>query len=406
LLWAQPVRAQVSVLGKGFSLDVVGSLTSSPGEVISGGTSIKGSYSGPNEFTSILITDPTFIRLEPNQTYTITLSYRILAQGSRGFSVGFFSPAGSREGRFVPTTDFSGGSGTSGTATLTARLASYPDYGLGVKVIGSGSIVIDDIRITNSAGQLVASENAEGPTIDPGPLNFQLTDAIALRPDANATVRSAAAKDLGGDGYPETILTLTAPRPSTTPLAPIVIESRSRMRLATTEFFPAGAPTVKHSPGTFFADVNSDGQDDIVFADGGSDAPPWAGSGVGVGLSVGGGKYRNVSSLVPTDLQSVRSYSLAVGDIDATAVSRSCCPTRTVAPTQRCCAGPATVSTPSATGFRPMCGDFQETCISRIGSSSRTWTATAGRTFSRPATRTCPTFVCCSGPKAVTRRQD
>ena len=126
----------------------------------------------------------------------------------------------------MPTTAISGGTGASGTATLTARLESYPDYGLGVKVIGTGAIAIDDIRITNSAGQLVASENAEGPTLVPGPLNFQLTDAIALKPDADAWVRSAVSKDLDGDGYPETILTLTAPRPSTTPLAPIVIESR------------------------------------------------------------------------------------------------------------------------------------------------------------------------------------
>jgi hypothetical protein len=88
------------------------------------------------------------------------------------------------------------------------------------------------------------------------------------------------------------------------------------MRLATTEFFPAESPTVKHSPATFFADLNNDGQDDIVFADGGSDAPPWTGSVVGVGLSQGGGKYRNVSPLVPADLQSLRSYALAVGDTD------------------------------------------------------------------------------------------
>lgn len=90
LLAASPARAQVSVLGKGFVLDEVGSLTSSPGEVISGRTSIKGSYSGPNEFTSILISDPTFIRLEPNQTYTITLSYRILAQGFAASRSGSF----------------------------------------------------------------------------------------------------------------------------------------------------------------------------------------------------------------------------------------------------------------------------------------------------------------------------
>src|SRR5439155_17853874 len=40
------------------------------------------------------------------------------------------------------------------------------------------------------------------------------------------------------------------------------------------------------------------------------------GSGIGVALNLGGGKYRDVSSLVPAGLQATRSYALAVGDID------------------------------------------------------------------------------------------
>jgi hypothetical protein len=74
--------------------------------------------------------------------------------------------------QFLPSTTISGGTGTSGTASLTARLASYSDYGLAVKVIGTGAIAVDDIRITNGAGQLVASENAEGPTIRSGSVEF------------------------------------------------------------------------------------------------------------------------------------------------------------------------------------------------------------------------------------------
>jgi len=133
---------------------------------------------------------------------------------------------------------------------------------------------------------------------------------------ASASVRSAVARDLNGDGYPETILTLTAPAPSETPLEPIVVEASSGMRIATSDFFPSGAPTVKHSPTTLFADINNDGLEDILFADAGSDDTPMpVGSGIGVALNMGGGQYQNVSSLVPADLQTTRSYSLAVGDL-------------------------------------------------------------------------------------------
>jgi hypothetical protein len=175
--------------------------------------------------------------------------------------------------------------------------------------------VIDDIRITDGAGQLLTSENAEGPTLASGPLNFQLTDATALLTEASATVLSAAAKDLDGDGYPETILTLVAPRPSTTPLQPIIIEASGRMRLAAADFFPAGVPKLKDSPMTIFADINNDGRPDLLFAEAGSDAPSLPGSGIGVAINLGGGKYRDVSSLVPADQQTTRSYAIAAGDV-------------------------------------------------------------------------------------------
>jgi hypothetical protein len=308
--------AHAQMLGKGWMLDAAGSLTSAPGEVVAGRTSVKGSHSGSNSYSEFLFTNPTFIRFAANQNYTITVSYRILAASPRGFEVGFFSAIVGANGPFVRSEAITGATGTSGTATFTFTLLNYPDYQAGFKVMGTGAIAIDDIRITNSAGQLIASENAEGPALLPGLLNFQVTDATTVVAPANAKIRSAAIKDLDGDGYPETVLTLTAPRPSTIPLDPIVIEASGRMRLATREFFPAGAPGVKHSPVTLFPDINRDGLSDILFADAGSDAPPWQGSGIGVALNVGGGRYRDVSPLVPADLQPTRSYSVAARDID------------------------------------------------------------------------------------------
>src|SRR5262245_33732449 len=98
LLMATAADAQIATLGKGWFLDPVGSITSSPSEVISGKNSIKGSYSGTVMYTSLLISDPTFVKFTPNQTYTITLSYRIITAGSAGFEFGFFSVTGSKAG--------------------------------------------------------------------------------------------------------------------------------------------------------------------------------------------------------------------------------------------------------------------------------------------------------------------
>src|SRR5262245_25658937 len=224
VLAASSARAQVASLGKGWGFDVAGSLTSAPGEVISGRTSIKGSYSGPLPFRQIIITDTTFVRFAAGRTYTIALNYRILSALSGGFQFGFSSATGAAAGNFLQNPTITGSPGTSGSATSTFTLLPYPDYQARVFLVGTGTIVVDDIRITDAAGQLVHSENAEGPTIAPGPLNFQVTDATVIVPEADGKVRSAAVGDLNGDGYPETILTLTAPNPSITPIQPIVVE--------------------------------------------------------------------------------------------------------------------------------------------------------------------------------------
>jgi hypothetical protein len=307
-------NAQVSALGKGFLLDGAGSLTSSPNEVISGKTSIKGSYSGAGSFTQFLFTDFNFIHFARNQTYTITLSYRILAQGTRNFEFGFFSNTGSREGRYVRSGSFGGSTGSTGTATLTARLEAYDDYAAGFKIEGTGAVAVDDIRITDGAGQLLVSENAEGPAIVPGPLNLQLTDATHLHQNVAAFLRSAAAHDLDGDNYPEVVLTLSdIHNNSTTPLPIVVVQANGQMRNASTEFFPAGVPTTKHSPMTLFADLNTDGLQDIIFSEAGGD--PFGAGRISVALAQGAGKYRDVSDLIPADQQDTRSYAIVVGDV-------------------------------------------------------------------------------------------
>jgi hypothetical protein len=285
-----------------------------PGEVISGRNSIKASGTSPvgGLSTYFLATDPTFVRLPPNQSYTMTFGYRIITADGGGFQYGF---QGNGAGDFGLDAVLRGASGSSGTVTTPVRLNNHGDYRVFFAIDGRGSIVIDDIRITDASGQLVALENVEGPSIAPGPLNFQVTDAIALLAPARATALAVATKDLDGDGYPETLLTLYGYPNASVPLQPIVIESSARMRLATPEFFPAGAPTNQNTTMIQFADLNNDGLTDIVFADAGLDGPPFTGSRIGVALNVAGGKYRDVSSLIPADQHTTRSYAIAVGDI-------------------------------------------------------------------------------------------
>ena len=86
VLAAWPAHAQVASLGKGWLLDSGGRITSAPGEVISGRNSIRASGTSPvgGQVTAFLGTDPTFVRFLPNQSYTMTFSYRIITADGSG----------------------------------------------------------------------------------------------------------------------------------------------------------------------------------------------------------------------------------------------------------------------------------------------------------------------------------
>lgn len=317
LFAALTAHAQIASLGKGWLLNAPGSITSTPGQVISGNNSIMGSYSGLGTYSQFLQTDPNFIQFAANQQYTITLSYRIITAGSNGFSFGFFTPSDNTSGY---SNNITGTAGTSGTATLVATLKNYPDYLAGFDINGTGTIVIDNIQITNSNGQLVASENAEGPTVVPGLLNFQLTGAIAMLTPASAAPGAVAkALDLNGNGNSEVLMTLIAPPPTNVPIEPMVVEATGPMKIATSNYFPAGAPTVKACQMLLFADISGDGLPDLIFSEAGYDPSNTGivltGSRIGVALNLGGGKYKDVSSLIPADQQTTVSNSIAVGDV-------------------------------------------------------------------------------------------
>src|SRR5215469_10705935 len=166
-----------------------------------------------------------------------------------------------------------------------------------------------------SAGQLLASENTEGPTLLPGPLNFQLTDAITLLTAANGRVVSSAAKDLNGDGHPETILTLASLRPTTTPSQPIIIESSARLRLATSDFLSGWTANCQRLPDDFICGHQRRRFGRHVIRRGGFGCAPVAGSAIGIGLNLGNGTYRNLQPQIPADQQTTRSYAIAAGDV-------------------------------------------------------------------------------------------
>jgi hypothetical protein len=311
--------AQVLMLGKGFVLGPAGGITSDPAVVISGKRSISGSYFGSQTYTSFLQTDSSVIKLLPNQSYTVTFSYRITAAPSSAFGAIMYSPTAGAAGQFLPGINITGALGASGKATFTNTLGQYGDYQVLWSIAATGAIVIDDIQIVNNGtGQLVATENGEGPTINPGLLNFSVIDSetFPLGPIGQSTnlIRSAALKDLDGDGYPEAILTVTT-YPDQLPQPPTIIGASGRISQKTNTFFPSGAPTLRHSPLTQFVDINGDGIDDLLFADAGLDHPPWTGSVVGVGLSNGQGTFTNVSPLVPSEFQELNSYTVAAADL-------------------------------------------------------------------------------------------
>jgi hypothetical protein len=310
--WSAHAQPRIASLGKGWLLGALGSVTSAPGEVISGNNSIKGSGSSQ----MLLLTDPAVIKFAPSQSYTMTAKYHILtASPGATFAYGFGTVVGIPSGDFGTTTLLPGAAGSSGTATTTFTLHNWPDYQVQFNIGGSGSIVVDEISITDANGHLVASENAEGPTFVPGPLNFQLTDAMATLTMRNATVHGVGLKDLDGDAYPEAILTIQNANTYADFFQPIVVEASGRMRVATTDIFPAGAPTTMDTPMVLFADINGDGLQDVVLSDSGLDRAPGTGARLGVALNNGNGTYRDVSPLIPADQWTNRAYATAVGDI-------------------------------------------------------------------------------------------
>ncbi len=170
-IYSDDIESIAPVLGPAFSLGPAGSLTSTPSEVIAGNESIKGSYFGSASNTLFLSTNPSFLPLAPNHSYTLTFHYKILTAPGNYFSVQFYSQTAGGQGKFLPDATIPGAAGATGTVTLTSMLGNYSDYQLFWIIGSTGAVSIDNIQITDDAtSNVIATENAEGtaPTLKSG----------------------------------------------------------------------------------------------------------------------------------------------------------------------------------------------------------------------------------------------
>jgi len=149
-------------LGPSFKLDSAGSVTSNPNEIIDGGYSIKGTYTGTKAFTPYLETVPSVLPLTARHTYRVSFRYKILTAPSNGIEVLFLSPSAAAQGNFLPSMMITGAAGTTGTTTLTNTLGPYTDYRALWTIAGTGAIPIDDIQIIDgTSGKVIGTTNAE-----------------------------------------------------------------------------------------------------------------------------------------------------------------------------------------------------------------------------------------------------
>ena len=205
-------------LGPAFILEAAGSFTSNPSEVIAGTGSIKGSYSGTNTFTGYLQTSSSVLPFAASHAYQVKFQYKILTAATNGFPVGFHSVAGGSAANSIAgiATTVTGPAGATGTATVNAMLGAYTDYYFFWGINGTGAISIDNIQVIDGAtGKVIASEDAEGTAVGPGP-GLILNPAGSITTDPALVIGGKASVRLTGSATLSTKPAVLQLAPNTT----------------------------------------------------------------------------------------------------------------------------------------------------------------------------------------------
>lgn len=292
--------------------------------VIEGQRSLKAAYSGVEEWTSILNTDPSVIRLTRGKTYIASFQYTILETPDRGFQALFWSTAAARVNSWLPGIIFTGEAGDKGEINFRSELGPYDDYRFQINFIGKGAIIIDSLMLKEELEPAtIVAQNFEEPSLLQGQFHFDFdTPPISLSFGSEgcfSILRATNARDLDDDGRLEVVCTIVTFQPSGTmqvaePI--IILGNKNEASVLTEQFFPNGAPGVKNSPYIYFPDLNRDGKEDLVFAEGGLENPPYTGGRIVAALKTANGCFLDVSDLIPPELWATNSYALGIGDLD------------------------------------------------------------------------------------------
>ena len=292
--------------------------------VLEGQRSISAAYHGNDKYTQILHTDPASLRLLRDTTYIVSFRYRILEPSEKGFETLFYSQVGGSKGSWLPSHTFGGAVGDSGVINLKSTLGPYNDYQFVMNIIGKGAIAIDSFILKETQeAKTILSEDFEAPELLHGQFSFDLDPPVSYPLGSENlfyTLRSTKGKDLDGDGHLESVLTITTyPTQEMQPI--IILGNKGQVSNLTSTFFPKNVPELRHSPHTYFADLDQDGRDDLIFTEAGLDVPPWTGSRIVVALRTADGSFKDVSDRIPHDLWNTRSYMVGVGDLNRNGVA-------------------------------------------------------------------------------------
>ncbi len=146
--------------GSGFILERAGQIVSDS-RAIAGKCSILGSYAGKGSYSSFLQTEPADIAFQRGSAYEVRFTYRIISEPDKGFDFLFYSKKGGDAGLWLPTAHIAGKAGKTGAIKHSNALGPYDDYIALWTIAGTGAIVVDDVRIFDAKGRLVAFLDAE-----------------------------------------------------------------------------------------------------------------------------------------------------------------------------------------------------------------------------------------------------